>query len=212
MLERSYYALRDSGYPSDTKDSGYPSDAKKVVKSLFRRRDAKARFEKVDGGLLEQLDKKFKIKKLQPYPKMFNSFLEIEHPPLICTGNAEALGDLTGWFRASGVPVNICEFINDLEHFIESAVYRPSLIVLDVDSIGGFEEVIDPAFEIRLNFPEVPVILISRDFLVNDFSTARLYIADFCLKHPPSAYEIEDQLEIAFANNRKWQDRSRVGS
>lgn len=197
------------GFQNSLSDAGVSFDhTEKTIKGSFSPSDRKSRFAEVDGELLERLDRNFAIKQLSPYPKMFSSFFRIEHPPLICGANAVALGDLTGWFGALGLPVNICKNTRDLANYMEVTFSRPSLIVVEVDSIGGFEEILDPLFEIRVSYPEILVVLISSELSGNDFSVSRLNIADICLKHPPVTFEIEDVLKIAFSNNKKWRDRN----
>lgn len=183
-------------------------DVREIKRGSLSRPDRKSLFAKIDEELLERLDRKLAIKQLKPYPKMFSSQTEIKYPPLICAASTVALGDLTGWFRASGVPVNICNNTNDLEYHVEATDLLPSLIVLEVEGIGGFEKVLDPLLALRVNYPEIPVILISSEFTSNDFSSSRLYIADICLRHPLSLFQIEDALDVAFSNNKKWRKRN----
>lgn len=59
----------------------------------------------------------------------------------------------------------------------------------------------------RLRCPSLPLVLVSTDFLRDDFSPERLALCDASLKLPTSPERLEAAIEAAHANNALWVER-----
>ena len=153
--------------------------------------------------------RKISLKQLQPYPKMFSSKLELDQPPLVCTQNSESLGDFIGWFRALGLPVNICSDVSDLHHHLNYADCPLSLIVIDVDGVADIEVTFCRILNLRQEYPEIPIILISKYISFSDSANDYFAMADVFLDHSQLSFDIEDYVAIAMSNNKRWSNRTR---
>ncbi|MEQ9564924.1 MAG: hypothetical protein RLN85_03770, partial [Pseudomonadales bacterium] len=72
----------------------------------------------------------------------------------------------------------------------------------------GIDACFDALIWIRENIVSVPVVVLSHDFLVDDFSCERLALTDVSLRLPVSFPSLELSLAIAQHNNLSWQLRS----
>lgn len=165
-----------------------------------------------DEHLVEGLDNQFVTQQLAPYGRMFSSALSFDNPPVFCTTDPAGTGDIIGWFRASGVPVNIISRCTNLMHFLATAARCPSLIIIDIDTIDEGQESLELMLAIREKFFAIPTILVSKDYSTNDLGTSRSLMADMFLRRFPNIGEIEDFIDIAMENNRKWRARKNVSS
>lgn len=59
----------------------------------------------------------------------------------------------------------------------------------------------------RLRCPSLPLVLVSTDFLRDDFGPERLALCDASLKLPTSPDRLEAAIEAAHANNAIWVER-----
>ncbi|HEV8036265.1 hypothetical protein [Yoonia sp.] len=169
---------------------------------------AGSKFVDIDEHLVNRLDNESAVKQLPPYARMFSSVFNIENPPVFCTADPASMGEMIGWFRASGLYVNVSRRCKDLVRFLATTDYPPSLIVIDVDGIEGGLQTLDLVMEIRDKFAEIPIILISGEYSANDFGTSRICLADLFLRRYPSVGEMDDLIDIALTNNKQWRCRN----
>lgn len=141
------------------------------------------------------------------YPAMFKSAIDIDLPVLICSKKLKTMGDVIGWFRAQGIGVTLCESLDVGKRVPSQLLTRHSFIFVDIDSFGGIDECYDCLVWIRENALAVPVVILSHDFLVDDFSCERLPLTDVSLRLPVSFSSLELSLMIARQNNYSWQLR-----
>lgn len=161
-------------------------------------------------GSLVKSEREISLQQLKPYTKMFSPKIEVDQPPLICTQNSESLGDVIGWFRAAGLPVNICGGLSDLQYHLEYEDWTPSLIMIDLDSMADIAVTFCRMLNLRQEHPEIPIMLICRDNNFNDFTTDRFAIADIFLEHCQLSFDIEDYVAIAMLNNKRWRNRNGI--
>lgn len=188
------------------------SEREDYVQSSVTELGLHTQFTAIDEYLVERLDNKFVTQQLAPYGRMFSSALSSDNPPVFCTAEPAGMGDIIGWFRASGVPVNIISRCTDLMHFLAKTDVRPSLIIIDIDTIDEGKETLELMLAIREEFAEIPIISISKDYSTNDFSTSRIFMADVFLRRLPKIDEIDNFIDIALANNRNWCCRKNLSS
>lgn len=91
---------------------------------------------------------------------------------------------------------------------IGMAVRQVGLVIIDLDSCGGVASVISDLVAFRLKHVDTPVILVSAESEVDDFSTERLPIADVTLRGPVSLSRLDLALAEAQINNQVWQSRN----
>jgi hypothetical protein len=82
-------------------------------------------------------------------------------------------------------------------------------LVIDIDGLGELEDILATLHRFRLDRCDVPVILLSAGFGVDDFGTHRLSITDVSLRVPTAARRFKSALIEARHNNRTWQHRCR---
>jgi hypothetical protein len=84
------------------------------------------------------------------------------------------------------------------------AVTSYDFLFVDIEALGGIIKIFDKLASLRVEYPSVPVILISAEFEVDDFDTTRLVLADVSLRTPILYASLELALFEATNNNRKW--------
>lgn len=94
----------------------------------------------------------------------------------------------------------------DVRHDIDSRS-RDGYILIDVDSYGLIDDIISQLVDLRVRMPLLRVILLSRGFARDDFSTERLAVCDVSLRLPVSIVRLELAFVCADENNRLWQNR-----
>lgn len=163
------------------------------------------KFKDIDDEIVGRLDRKFVVKRLAPYPRMLAEVFNLKSPPLVCSKDLVSMGQMIGWFRACGLPVDITENPHDLFEYLSDIHYLPSILVVDLDGIGADQGIMESFIPIREKFTDVPMIFISKSFMASDFGTTRISMGDLFLRRQPYASEMEDFLDIALANNKKWE-------
>jgi len=83
----------------------------------------------------------------------------------------------------------------------------PLALAVMVDEVGGPGTVVSRLLQFRLRSPDIPVILLSKGFAVDDFSTVRLVICDVSLRLPLRSHVLGEAIQTAQANNSDWLDR-----
>lgn len=83
------------------------------------------------------------------------------------------------------------------------------LVLVDLASCGGIAKTASSLLQFRKVHPDIPVILISAESAVDDFSTERLAVADVTLRTPLSVSRLDLALAESQINNQVWQNRMR---
>lgn len=118
-----------------------------------------------------------------------------------------ALGRAAGWLRGNGAQV-IWEA--DADCAFTASITRRGIthLMVDVDQLGGIATLLEPLLALREVRPDLVVILVSHDFLLDDYGTERLFLCDASLRAPLSFAALEVALsEAAQDNNRVWMAR-----
>lgn len=98
---------------------------------------------------------------LEPYAKMFSIGREIPTAPLFCTPEISKMGTEIGWFRALGVPVDVCTKKPSILARLMSESACWSMVIIDCEPFGGIGSVIEQLKnEIRRDLV-VPFVLVS---------------------------------------------------
>lgn len=80
-----------------------------------------------------------------------------------------------------------------------------SHLLIDLDGLGGIAKRFDMLRRLRDEMPQIPVILFSREFLVDDLSAERMWICDASLRPTATFSTLELALLISEVNNQHWQ-------
>ena len=80
-------------------------------------------------------------------------------------------------------------------------------LLVDLDTLGGISEMAEPLMRLRLNRPDIAVVLLSEAVETHDFGTERLVLADITLRLPCAFASFEFALVEAPINNAAWQER-----
>ena len=100
---------------------------------------------------------------LEPYAKMFSIGSEIRSAPLFCAPEVKILGTEIGWFRALGLPVDVCTKSPDMLGDLLSGQACWSMVIIDCDSNGGIEHVLGQLRKGIRSEMKIPFVLVSRD-------------------------------------------------
>lgn len=120
---------------------------------------------------------------------------------------AGALCRAAGWLGGNGAQVL---WEASVECAFNAAITRRSIthLLVDVDRLGGIMTLLEPLLALREARPDLVVILVSHDFLLDDYGTERLFLCDASLRAPLSFAALEVALsEAAWDNNRLWKAR-----
>ncbi len=115
---------------------------------------------------------------------------------------------LKHWLRENAVDLNSVESLRQANLKISTSNQPIGLVIVDLESCGGIASVASDLIAFRLRHQTTPVILISDESAVDDFSTERLAIADVTLRGPVSLSRLDLALAEAPINNQVWQDRN----
>ncbi|WP_323780245.1 hypothetical protein [Leisingera sp.] len=130
-------------------------------------------------------------------------------PVLVTAGSLGAGRPIVNYFTTLGFEV---QFTLALEEAIQAAKAAPeawSLVAIEIDSLGGIYEVADDLLGCRAAVSDVPVILLSEDFSVNDLSQERLPICDASLQRSSNSAMLMKGVKAAIENNLAWRGRAR---
>ena len=81
------------------------------------------------------------------------------------------------------------------------------ILFFEVESFGGVDKTYEDLRFVRDSFPEVKVVFISENFLVDDFSLERLPLCDVSFRWPASRHNMMEGLDVARENNQIWTAR-----
>lgn len=115
---------------------------------------------------------------------------------------------LKHWLTENAVDLNSVESLWQANLKISTSNQPIGLVIVDLESCGGIASVASDLIAFRLRHQSTPVILISDESAVDDFSTERLAIADVTLRGPVSLSRLDLALAEAPINNQVWQDRN----
>ena len=118
------------------------------------------------------------------------------------------LPDAAGWSMVdAGESVLSLTSLSAADALLDRDRKAIDCVLIDVESCGGINRIIDALMKFRLRRPETPVILASRDAQSDDLSTVRLAIADATVRLPLSHARTAEAIATARENNRIWQGR-----
>lgn len=115
---------------------------------------------------------------------------------------------LKHWLTENSVCLEVTQSLAQTSLAIATTNQRIGLVIVDLDSCGGIASVVSDLIAFRLKHPGAPVIIISAESVVDDFSTERLAITDVTLRGPVSMSRLDLALAEAQINNQVWQDRN----
>lgn len=116
--------------------------------------------------------------------------------------------DLRKWLTSNALRTGVMADLAQASHFIRSGTYQVGLVVVDLESCGGIANIVSELMAFRTAQYDIPLILISAESTVDDFSTERLAIADVTLRGPVSVSRLDLALAEAQINNQVWQARN----
>lgn len=122
----------------------------------------------------------------------------------------ELHGDVSHWLERRRLRSQNLGTLSRAAQVIEAGVHQVGLVVIDLDSCGGIAGIATDLIAFRLKFVDTPVVLISAESLVDDFSTERLAVGDVTLRGPVSVSRLDLALAEAQINNQVWQSRNRA--
>lgn len=117
--------------------------------------------------------------------------------------------DLQHWLANNCLQTQVAENLHQAQKLIEAGVQSVGLVLIDLESCGGISRIIGDLLAFRRRFVDTPIVLISAESEVDDFSTERLAISDVTLRAPVSVSRLDLALAEAQINNQVWQSRNR---
>ena len=133
---------------------------------------------------------------LAPYAKMFSIGSAIRSAPLFCAPELIRMGTEIGWFRALGLPVDVCTQIPDMlgDLFCGQACW--SMVIIDCDANGGIGSVLVQLKRGIRSDLKIPFVLVSHNLEAAVLWDAQSPTETKTLDH---AFSIENMEEIVFA-------------
>lgn len=128
--------------------------------------------------------------------------------PALCLTASGRLEDVVSWLAADGVTCCLTGRGDALRRFrLSPAAGRWSMLLVDLDDLGGIAAVVDDLVAIRAAVPDLPVLLFTQETEADDLSRLRLALCDATLKLPVSQTRLDLALCEAQQNNAAWQAR-----
>lgn len=148
-----------------------------------------------------------RIKSLSPH--FSHHFFEMldDGPAMLIAGNERNIGPCADWLAGAGIGARRCRSLGEAATAIGDTEARISLLVIDIDSLGGISAAIDGMLAIRNTHSAIPLILLSADIPASDHSTERLRLCDVTLRAPVSYAALEVAIVEAARNNLVWCGR-----
>lgn len=116
-------------------------------------------------------------------------------------------GECEQWLAGACLDTRRVSSLTGAGQLIDNGQRRVGLVIVDLDRCGGIARIASDLMVFRKVRPDIPVILVSADSVVDDFSTERLAIADVTLRAPVSMSRLDLALAEAQVNNQVWQAR-----
>jgi CheY-like chemotaxis protein len=83
-----------------------------------------------------------------------------------------------------------------------------NVVMIDLDSLGGIDEIIEPLLALRRRRPGLSVLVVSGTFMVDDVSVERLPLCDCSLRAPVGFLALDFALgEAMEVNTPAWMER-----
>ncbi len=82
-----------------------------------------------------------------------------------------------------------------------------SYVMLDIDYLGGIKTIYDALAHLRIEVPDLPIILLSSSFARNNFNLDRIWLCDVSLRAPVTFAALELAMTTSELNNAVWQTR-----
>jgi hypothetical protein len=130
-------------------------------------------------------------------------FCLISSDPVLHKG----LTDYMVWHGMDGTPCSPEVFSKAYARFVD---LKPGLVVLCVDDFDGIGEVYNKLRYFRDERPNVPILLTSVNFKLNDLSVERLPICDTSIKMPLDTALLDECFMAVWSNNECWANRQGV--
>lgn len=116
--------------------------------------------------------------------------------------------DMPFWLANNCLKTRTLKTVSKAGQTVDSGEQQVGLVVVDLESCGGIASIVSDLMAFRQAYVDTPVILISADSEVDDFSTERLAIGDVTLRGPVSVSRLDLALAEAQINNQVWQARN----
>jgi hypothetical protein len=86
-----------------------------------------------------------------------------------------------------------------------------SHVMLNIDHLGGINTIFDALAHLRIEVPDLPIILLSSSFARNNFNLDRIWLCDVSLRAPVTFAALELAMTTSELNNAVWQTRCSDG-
>lgn len=139
---------------------------------------------------------KVEVISLEPYAKMFSIGSSIRSAPLFCTPKLIRMGTEIGWFRALGLPVDVCTQSPDMLGDLFCGQVCWSMVIIDCDANGGIESVLIQLKRGIRSDLKIPFVLVSDNLEPAVLWDAQSQTETKTLDH---AFSIENMEETVFA-------------
>lgn len=129
---------------------------------------------------------------------------------LLCIKDQDEVRFLSDWVNERGGAVIRTGRCREMIQFFAVPKDYPCLIMFEVSEDADLSQVIDRCIELRKVAPASPIILMSRNFGRDEFSTVRLDICDASLRIPVLKSAFEDVVLTAIRNNGTYCHRRKI--
>ncbi|MBI1416918.1 MAG: hypothetical protein GC146_06830 [Limimaricola sp.] len=137
--------------------------------------------------------------------KMYAPDLHRDLPLFVLGGPEGAFSDCVAWIEDQGLQPR---WLSQLPQGAGLAdLPRSTMLLVDIDFLGGIVRVIDQLIELRRQRRDIIVILMSTEFGRHTLDQTRLAVADVSLRLPCSFASLELALTEAELNNDVWRQR-----
>lgn len=126
---------------------------------------------------------------------------------LYCGKPSQHLDDIRDHVSGLGAQVFRQPSIQRLINEFSDTAPPNACTVINLDDFGGITEVIDDLLEWRLLCPDLPTILLSGEFEVDDFDLDRLPVCDCSIKYTSNPASLHLALKQSLLNNAVWFNR-----
>lgn len=134
-------------------------------------------------------------------------FLAPHSKAIVVAKNWEVQTDLIEFLEEFQVPAVVrLDISNVLERDITDL--DPTFLIVSIDDFGGPTEVLNSLFKLRERLSNTSVILVSSDFLTDNFDTHRLQVADVSLRYPLTKSSLFTALKQGPINLKTWKKRA----
>lgn len=133
--------------------------------------------------------------------------LNLDGPCLVICANLTCGRRLARHFTSQGEEAHLVTDVDEAFGVLKGRPETWSMAILDLDSFGGILELSDDLMDLRVEAPEVPVLLLSSGFSQDDLSEERLPMCDASIRSPAPSRSIAQGAKAAMENNKSWRLR-----